>query len=46
MEEAVRERCMGFKLWKAGGSRVAHNTTTRACIRTVHKARSEVEIAL
>ena len=37
MEEAVKEKCRCFKLWKAGGSRAAYNTAKRA----VHEAKSE-----
>ena len=41
MEEAVREK--RFKLWKAGGSRAAHNTAKHASNRAVYQARSEAE---
>ena len=43
MEEAVREKRRCFKLWKAGGSRSAYNTTKPTSNRAVHQARSEAE---
>ena len=43
MEEAVREKCRCFKLWKAGGSQAAYNTAKRTSSRAVHQARSEAE---
>ena len=43
VEEAVREKRRCFKLWKAGGSRAAHNTAKRTSNRAVHQARSEAE---
>ena len=38
-----REKCRCFKLWKAGGSLDAYNTTNRAHNYAVHQARSEAE---
>ena len=43
VEEAVKEKRRCFKLWKAGGSRAAYNTTKRASNRAVHEAKSEAE---
>ena len=43
VEEAVREKCRCFKLWKAGGSRAAYNTAKPTSNRAVHQARSEAE---
>ena len=43
VEEAVREKCRYFKLWKAGGSRAAYNTTKRTSNCVVHQAKSEAE---
>ena len=42
VEEAVKERCMYFKLWKAEGSAAAYNTVNRASSAR-HQASSEAE---
>ena len=43
MEEAVKEKCRFFKLWKTGGSHTAYYTAKHASNRAVHEAKNEAE---
>ena len=45
VEQSSKGAVRVFKLWKARGSRVAHNTAMCACNRVVHHTMSEVEVA-